>query len=146
MGYPTQAMQAQGVKIQRGDGGGTEVFTTIAEIHNFSGPTEKAKAIDVTNLDSQAKEFINGLMDPGEVTFEGNYVAGDAQQQGLRADLVNRVKRNFKILLTDDLVTPTAIAFTAVIQEFSIKGAADDKLSFNVSLKISGVPQITYHT
>lgn len=144
MGYPTQAMQAQGVKIQRGDGGGTETFTTIAEIHNFSGPTEKAKAIDVTNLDSQAKEFINGLMDPGEVSFEGNYVAGDAMQQGLRADLVARVRRNFRILLTDDLVTPTTITFTAVITDFSIKGAADDKLSFSCALKISGVPNIAY--
>lgn len=144
MGYPTKAMQAQGVQFQRGDGADPEVFTLIAEISTFTGPSEKAKAIDVTNLDSQAKEFINGLMDPGEVSFEGNYVASDTAQRGLRADLVGRVKRNFKMLLTDDPTTPTTITFTAVITDFSIKGGADDKISFSATLKISGTPIITY--
>lgn len=146
MGYPTSAMQAQGVKIMRGNGEvGTETFTLIAEIATFTGPTESAKAIEVTNLDSESKEFINGLMDPGEVSFEGNYVAGDTAQKGLRADLLARVKRNFKMTLTDDLVTPTTITFAAVVTDFSLKGGTDDKLTFNCTLRISGTPIITYH-
>ena len=119
-------------------------------IHNWSGPTEKAKQIDVTSLDSSAMEFIPGLMDPGEVTLEGNYVAGDTAQKGIRADLVARVKRNFQLILTDGhptaspAVAPTTIAFVAVVTDFQIKGGADEKISFSATLKISGVPTITY--
>ena len=47
----TQAIHTQGTKLQRGDGAGPEVFTTIAVVISFTGPTETAKQVDVTSLE-----------------------------------------------------------------------------------------------
>jgi len=142
----TAAMHTKGVALKRGDGAGTEVFTLIAEITSFTGPTETAKQIDVTSFDSTSREFIGGLRDGGEISIEFNFVGKNAQQQGLRSDLANRVKRNFKLLLTDDPTTPTQVAFAAVLTSFSVKGGVDAAVVGSASMKLSGDPTWTYAT
>ncbi len=143
----SKASSSQKVILARGDGASpTEVFTKIGEITSWNGPTETAKQIDVTSVDSDAREFIAGLSDPGEVSFDGNFVADDASQLGLRADMAARVLRNFKLTLADAtaaLTKPTVIAFTAVVTKFEIKGSVDNKVDFAAALKISGVPVYT---
>lgn len=143
----TNATTSQGVQLKRGDGATpTEVFTLVAEIQNFNGPTEAAKQIDVSTLDSTAHEYIGGLTDGGEVQISGNFVGSNAQQQGLRADMLARTRRNFKLLLTDDNSSPTTAAFAAVVTSFSIKGGVDKQIEFSASLKISGLVTWTYKT
>lgn len=144
----TKAVSAQGVTLQRGDGATpTEAFATIAEILDWQGPTETAKQIDATSLDSTAREYIPGLLDGGEVSGNFIWVGSNTQQQGLRSDLAARVKRNFKLTLTDTgASTPTIITFTAVVTDISLKGQVDDKIMGSFKLKISGTPVFTYPT
>jgi hypothetical protein len=146
----TKATSGQKVQFERGDGATTEVFTKVAEITSFTGPSRTAKEIDVTSVDSDAMEYIAGVMDAGEVSIEGNYVGSDAAQQGLQADLTNRVRRNFKFLLNDPTTpstgAPTTIAFAAVVKSFGIKGGVNAKIDFTCALRITGVPTITYPT
>lgn len=142
----SKASSSQKVTLKRGDGAGPEVFTLIAEITSWTGPTETAKQIDVSSVDSDAREFIAGLRDPGEMAIEGNFVAEDVGQAGLRADLASRAIRNFELTLADataTLMVPTKISFTAVVTSFQIKGAVDDKVAFSASVKITGVPTYT---
>ncbi len=131
-----QAIESQGVQLQRGDGGSPETFTTIAEVTDFDGPSGNASVIDVTHLQSTAKEKIMGLMDEGQITFSGNLVPGDAAQQGLRDDRTNRTLRNFKLILTD--AASTTLSFSAYVLNFSISGSVDDKVAFSCTLEISG--------
>lgn len=140
----TKATTSQGVKLQRGDGAMTEVFTTIAEIHQFTGPQQSSKQIQVTSLDSTAQEYIAGLRDGGQVAFDMNYVPSDVPQQGLLTDLGSGHASNYKLLLTDGATTPTAIAFKAIVISHQIKGQVDDRIMASVSLKISGTPVFTY--
>jgi len=51
--------------------------------------SRKLSATEVSNMGSPNtyKEFIAGLRDGGEITFEGNYIPKDATQINVRADL-----------------------------------------------------------
>lgn len=130
------AIESQGTLIQRGDGQPTEGFTTIAEITDFDGPGGSASEIDATSLDSTAREFLVGLKDEGQFTFNCNLVPSDTQQQGLRSDRDNRTLRNFKIILTD--AANTTLTFAAYVMGFSISGSVDAKVDASITLRISG--------
>ncbi len=141
----TKASSTAGVKLQRGDGATpTEAFTTIAEVTDVKGPDEKSPTIDVTSFDSAAKEYINGLKDSGEMTFDMNFVGSDAQQQGLRADMTNRVKRNFKLILNDHATTPTTLTFAAIVTAFPLTLGTDAAVKASCTLQISGAVTWAY--
>jgi hypothetical protein len=141
----TKATSSKGIKLQRGDGAGSETFTTIGEVTNIKGPSEKAAPIDATSFDSVAYEFIGGLPDNGELTFDVNFVASDAQQQGLRADLRAGVTRHFKLILNDNAVTPTTVNFSAVITAApELSASVNSVVKGSCSVRISGQPTWNY--
>lgn len=141
----TKAKSSKGIKLQRGDGGGTEVFTTIAEVTNVKGPSEKAGQLDATSFDSTSMEFIAGLADSGEITFDLNFVGSDAQQQGLRTDLRAGTLRNFKLILADHATTPTTISFAAIVTAApEISASVNAVVKSSCSVKISGTPSWSY--
>lgn len=145
----TKASSTKAVKVQRGDGATpTEGFTTIAEVTQFKGPSEKAPQLDATSFDSSAMEFIAGLPDNGELSFDVNFVGTDAQQQGLRTDLRAGTKRNFKIVLNDQPSggsNPTSVLFAAIVtQAPEIGGSVNQIIKGTVSLRISGTAVWTY--
>lgn len=142
----TKAKASKGTRIQRGDGGGSEVFTTIGEVQSFNGPGETVESIDVTSFDSVAKEFIStGLPDGGDFTFDVNFVGSDAQQQGLRTDLRDGTLRNFKVILNDHASSPTTFAFSAVVTGIDGPSAGQgEQYKMSFTLKVSGQPTVTY--
>lgn len=142
----TKAKASKNTLIKRGDGGGTEVFTTIGEILSFSGMSEEVEEIEVTSFDSTAKEYISsGLADNGEITIEMNFIGSDAQQQGLRSDLRAGTTRNFTITLNDHASTPTSFAFAAVVKAFEGPNAGQaEQYKASVRLRPTGTPTVTY--
>lgn len=137
---PTRAVTSQQNQLRRGDGGGSEIFTLVAEILNYNGPTESAKQIDVTSVDSVAHEFISGLIDSGAMSFSGNLIGADAQQNGLRADMIARVRRNFQLMIPGVGVggADRTYSFAALVVKFGIKGSVDKQVEFDADLKITG--------
>lgn len=144
----TKATSTKFVKVQRGDGAASEVFTTIAEVTSFKGPSEKAPQLDATSFDSTAMEYISGLADNGELTFDVQFVGTDPQQQGLRTDLRNGTRRNFKIVLNDQPTggsNPTSVAFTAIVTGApEIGGGVNQVVKGSCSLRITGTATWTY--
>jgi predicted secreted protein len=138
----SKAVSTVGVKLKRGDGATpTEVFSAIGEVFNLSGPNETAAQIDVTSFDSTAREYIAGLRDGGEVTFEFNFVGDDVSQAGLRSDFAAGTLRNFEIDLHDataTLTVPSKYAFAASVTALGNSFAVDDKITGSCTLKISG--------
>jgi predicted secreted protein len=132
----TNAIKSQGTVFKIGNGGGPETFTAIPEIVSFSGPGETAGTIDVTDLDSTAKEYIAGLKDTGTLSFDINYIPDNTVHAQIRTDMGAGTLRNFQIIFTD--TGATQWDFAAVITGFSVSGATDDKVTASVSLQISG--------
>lgn len=146
MGTPTKAKSTKNTKVQRGDGGGPEVFTTIGEVTSFGAPSREQGEIVVTNFDSAGVEKIgDGLADGGAIQLEMNFVGGDAQQQGLRADVESGVTRNFKIILNDHLSTPTTFSFPALVKKCEgPKGAIGEAYKMTVTLSVAGPDTRSY--
>ena len=131
------ALKSQGVVLKRGDGGGPETFTAIGEVVSIGGlGSGSSTEIDVTNLSSTAKEFLLGLKDEGSVSLSLNLDTTDTMQTGLRGDWDAGTLRNFELDLTDS--GPTTISFSAYVQTFPISMAVDDKISLEVTLRVSG--------
>lgn len=141
----TAAIFAHGTLLKIGDGAGSEVFTTIAEVKNISGPGLKLNTVEATNHDSPNKtmEVIAGLIDPGEVSFDINYQPTAATHNvttGLIRDLKNRTKRNFQLVFPDS--GSTTWAFAAFVTEFNPQEPVNNVLNAQVKLKITGLPTL----
>ena len=143
----TQAKNAQGTLLQRGDGATPEVFTTIAEINNIEGPELEAEEIEVTNHDSPDgyKEFIPGLKDGGSISIEGNFVATDDTHQQLIADFESGEVNNYRILLPDSTVeaSKSRWTFAAMVKSLSTKYPTSGSVTFSAALRISGKPELS---
>lgn len=132
----SQAIEAQGIVIARGDGATPEVFTTIPGVKSFSGPGGSASVIDVTDLQSTGKEKRMGLQDEGQITLDINYTPDNAVHQALRSDRAARTLRNFKLTFTDD--GNTVWDFAAFVTGFTVQGGVDAVVGASVTLEISG--------
>ena len=122
---------------------GVELFTEIAEITNLGGPDETLELIDATHMGSPGgrREFIPSLKDSGEVTLDLNFLPGDANQNGLRQDLIDRVRRTFKLVWTD--LALTTYTFSGYVTSHTKSAAIDDKLTASVTIKITGDIQLS---
>jgi hypothetical protein len=143
----TKAKAGRGSKFQRGDGGGTEVFTTIAEILNISGPTSTVNMLDATSMDSTAGEIVpEGIVRNGEVTLTMHLIDSDAQQQGLFTDQAAFTKRNFKIVANNHAVegSKSTRSFSGYVQSIGDEFPFDGKMARNVTIAIDGAVTRTY--
>ncbi len=133
----TGAVSSHDVELQLGDGGSPEAFTQVCEILNFNGPNQSAPQIDVTSLCSDAREYIPGLKDGGEFSFDLNYVPGDQMQYLLEHALSTRVTNNFRLVINAGSPT-TTYTFAAIVTQFGLTGAVDQQIQAAVTLKITG--------
>ena len=133
------ALDSQGMLLKIGDGGSPENFSTIPEITSIQGPGGSANEIDVTDLNSTAKEFRMGLQDEGQITLEMAWIPTNPQHKQLRTDRANQTKRNFELHFTDTGATsPTIWSFAAFVQSISISNGVDDVTRATVTLRLTG--------
>ena len=133
-------LDAFGIALQRSDMAEPEVFTAIAKVTNVSGPETERETYDVTAHDSESgwREFIGGLKDGGEVSLELNYDPRD--HDVLMADYEDTEPRNYKLVFPQNL---GEWALKLILTGFSQEAPVDDKLSAEVTFKVSGKPEIT---
>jgi Lambda phage tail tube protein, TTP len=139
----SQAISGFGAALKIGDGGGSEVFTTVAEVRQITGPALALTTFDVTHMASPGAvmERAAGLLDPGQVTFEVNWLPSDATQSataGLLRDLNNRTRRNFKIVWPN--AATTTASFPAYVTAFNPTAPLNDALRNNFTLQLAGQP------
>lgn len=128
-----------GTTMARGDGADPEVFTAIANVNSITGPGLSRKTIDVTAHDSpnQYMEFLGGLIDPGEVSFDVNY--DPSEHDSLVDDLEATDPINYELTFPD----ATTWGFPAILTGFEPQAPYDEKLTAGLTFKVSGKPTIT---
>lgn len=127
-----------------GDGASTEVFTSIAEILDVAGPTYSKDTIDVSHASSPDKyrEFIAGFIDAGEVTVSANMTQSDFAS--LLALLELEPLNNYKLTIPDsNFTTKPTILFAAHVTALSSPIPVEDKVTMDVTFKVSGKPTYT---
>lgn len=130
----SSAIKAQSTTIAVGDAASPEVFTTIPNINSIGGPQKSANDIDVTDLSSTAREFLQGLEDNGQIQLSGYWDSSQTTHQNLRDDCGANTARNYKITFSDS----STIIASARVMEWNLDTSVDEAVVMNCSLKISG--------
>lgn len=133
---PSNAFSGVGTEFKRSDMASNPTFTALAEVNNIAGPNKTRDTIDVTSLDSTGgyKEFIAGFRDAGEVTLSMNFTRDGFQT--LNTDYETSTLVNYQIVLPD--TGNTTLDFGALVTSLGQAIPMDDKVTMDVTLKISG--------
>lgn len=139
----TNAISGIGTKFNRSNedssSSGAETFTPVAEINSITGPGKTRETIDVTDLDSTGgyREFIGAFRDGGEVTLSMNFTLDTYDD--LNVDFESDSLRTYQIVLPDS--GNTTFEFEGLVTSLGLAIPMDDKITSDVTLKVSG--QIT---
>jgi predicted secreted protein len=111
-------------------------WVNIAEISNIDGPGRSRDTIDVTSLDSTGgyREFIGGFRDGGTVALSMNFTRATYEIMG--DDFDSDTVVNYEIILPD--IEHTTIEFQGTVTELGLGIPMDDKISSDVTIKVSG--------
>lgn len=82
-------------------------------------------------------EFLGGLKDPGEVSFDVNY--DPSEHDKLVDDFEEDNPVNYEVAFPDG----TVWAFGAILTGFEPEAPYDDKLTASLTLKVTSKPEIT---
>jgi len=133
----SSALESQGTKLYIQNTGVSPVaYQAITEVGNLSGPGGSGNVIDVTDLDSTAKEKRMGLNDEGQLSFDINYIPTNTQHALLRTNRAARTETSFRLDFTDSPITQWT--FSAFITGFSVSNTVDDVMKASVTLEITG--------
>jgi len=124
-----------GTQLQRFNG---SAFVAIASVTSISGPGLSRETIDVTAHDSPDgwMEFLGGLKDGGEVSFDIN--RRPAVHDVLVDDFDDTEPRSYRV----EWVSGTAWTVDAILTGYEPDSPYDDKLSASVTLKVTGKPNV----
>ena len=127
------AISAQGSSIEINTAAsGEATWTKIKNIISFTGFDGAASEIDVTDLDSTAKEFRLGLQDHGKISFDMHIDRADAGQIALEA-----ARKAGKVT---QLTLPNgdAATFSVLVKSTPITGGIDAVLKGSVETRVTG--------
>jgi len=135
-----------GTLLKIGDAATPEVFTTIAEVLDITGPGLTSDLVDITNMDSAAswEESLPTILRSGEITFSVNFLPTNTTQSstaGLINDFENRTNRNFQLVFTDTPATTWSIS--GYVTNVSPSAPVAAQLTMDVTIKLTGQPTLT---
>ena len=133
----SEAMIGYGSRFQLGDGASPiENFTDLAEVFNLTPPSDTADIIDVTHMQSpnRTREFIEGLIDPGECSFEMNFIPGSDADDAIQAWKLAGGRKNCRITWPNG-VTWT---FAGILTGYEPAAPTEDKMTATVTIKVTG--------
>lgn len=138
------AIPTQGTILQLGDSAASApVYTNIFQVVNIRGPGGVSPKIDTTHLLSVAKEYLPGLPDEGDLTFDVN---ADFSQTTHNELFTLRhssppEQRRYKVIFTDS--GAAFMEFVAYVLGLELAIQPDDKVVGSITLAITGVVTLT---
>lgn len=126
-------------QIERGES--PNVFDDMGEVFNITPPSSTVDQVDVSHMKSpnRTREFIDGLIDPGECSFEMNYIPGSASDLILLAIIATPAgtarTRTCRIIYPNNVIDQ----FEANLQNYEPNLPTDDKATATVTWRVTGV-------
>lgn len=129
----SNAVAGVGTRFRRWSG---SAWVDIAEINSISGPGMTRDTIDVTSLDSTGgyREYITGFRDAGTISLAMNFTRSTYEL--MKNDFEDNSLQNYEIVLPD--TENTTLEFEGLVTELPLNIPTDDKITADVTIKISG--------
>ena len=111
-------------------------WTTIAEVFNITPPSDTVDVVDATHMASpnRTREFILGLQDPGEASFEMNFVPGSASDAYIQA----RKAAGVPVLCRITFPNNVTWTFDGLLTGYAPAVPNEDKMTATVTFKVTG--------
>lgn len=137
----TEARIGWGAELQLSSSSSAAGLVELGEVRSFNMPSDEADEHEVTHLKSSGrrKEFIQGLIDGGEVSATLNYVPGSDSDTLLLAALAAGDTRAVRFIIPDTL---GAAAYQVTTSGF-VKRYAPDSVEANAPITATVVIRIT---
>lgn len=115
-------------------------WAEVAEVNSINGPTATRDTIETTHLRSAGnyRQFIASWKDGGEMTFQCNFTRDTYEE--LKADFESDNLNDWQLVISD--AAATTFSFEALLTGLPIDVPFDDKITVDVTLKISGAVTI----
>lgn len=113
---------------------GSATFAKVGEVTSVGAPSGEAADIDVTHLESEAKEYLVGLPDEGSIEIAMNAIAGDAGHDNLIDAKDTQERRWLKITWSNGDVWHVM----ALVKKYTWSAGVDAKIEAAASFRTSG--------
>lgn len=135
----TESLIGYGSEFHLDDDAATPVLTELGEILSVTPPNPQVEDVEVTHMKSpnRRREYIAGLIEDGEGTFEMNYAAGSATDLLLQTALADGVTRNYKIVLPD-AASNWEITGTCIVKGYERNIPIDDRMTATLTVRFTG--------
>jgi hypothetical protein len=130
----SDAIVSQGFKFEIRTGTGPDVYKEVKEIKKFSGLDGKSSILDVTHLQSTAKEKRKGLKDQGGFNITVNHLPADDGQNAMRSARDSDDPQHFKITWSDTSTTE----FDGFVMSNPREGGVDAIVGGSFDIEITG--------
>lgn len=132
----TNADIGHGSSFAYGDGASPELFTAIAEVTSITPPSDNIDIIDATHMASpnNTREYIQGLVDPGEASIEMNFTPGAGGDTAIQSIRSAGGTRNYQITFPSG----TTWTFAGILTGYEPAVPVDDKMTATVTFKVTG--------
>lgn len=114
----------------------TGVWFEIGEVTSVTPPNESVDVIDVTHYGSpnRYREFIQGLIDPGDMSCETNWVAGGTTDNYIIDWRTSGETRRMRITTPND----TTYTFPTFVTGWTPQMPVDGKMAATLTCKVAG--------
>lgn len=115
------------------------VLTELGEILSVTPPNPQVADVEATHMKSpnRRREYIAGLIEDGEGTFEMNLVNGSATDLLIQAALDDGVTRAYKIVLPDGAFG-WEIEGECIVKGYERTVPIDDRMTATLTVRFTG--------
>ena len=111
-------------------------YHELDEITTMTGPNFQTDDVDVSHMQSpnRTREFVPGMIDPGEASFEMNWIPGSTTDA-----IILALKRDGTIVSWKmQWYNATTWEFTGYVKGYETGTSVEDKNSATVTIRVSG--------
>lgn len=135
----TNARIGYGAEFWLDNAAATPVLTELGEITGISLPNPQVSDVEATHFKSpdRRREYISGLVEDGEGTFEMNYDPGSATDALIREALADGATRGYKIALPDG-EDNWEITGDCIVKGYVRNVPIDDRMTASLTVRFTG--------
>lgn len=115
------------------------VLTQLNEVLSVTPPNPQIAEVEATHMLSpgRRREYIAGMIEDGEGTFEFNYVPGNATDTLIRAALNDGTARDYKIVIPDG-ADGWEITGQCIVRGWERNVPIDDRMTATLTVRFTG--------
>ena len=135
----TEAQIGLGAEFWLGNNVATPVLTKLGEITGITPPNPQTAEVEATHFGSpgRRREYISGLIDDGEGTFEMNYVPGSETDALIRGAQASGLAKPYKIVIPDG-AGKWEINGSCIVRGYERNVPLDDRMTATLTVRFTG--------